>query len=116
MSTDSFIKDKYGKHQPFKVPAGYFEGLSGQIMARTGNKPVLKAHGLWGKYKKALLLAACLCAFAVSTAIYVYSAYDADEAVAKGSVPGGYDDHSIESIADYTMLDNEDIYALVSNY
>ncbi len=116
MSTDSFIKEKYGKHQPFRVPADYFEGLSSQIMAHTDNRQPLKTPGLWGKYKKALLLAACLCAFAVSTAIYVHSAYDADEAVAKGNLPGMSDDHSMESIADYTMLDNEDIYALVSNY
>lgn len=78
MSTDSFIKEKYGKHQTFKVPAGYFEGLSSQIMAHTDNRPALKLYGLWGKYKKSLLLAACLCAFAVSTAIYVHSAYDAE--------------------------------------
>ncbi len=116
MSTDSFIKEKYGKHQPFKVPAGYFEGLSNQIMAHTDNRQALKPYGLWSKYKKALLLAACLCAFAVSTAIYVHSAYDAEATVAKGSVSGLSDDHSMESIADYTMLDNDDIYALVSNY
>ncbi len=116
MSTDSFIKEKYGQKQPFRVPAGYFEGLSSQIMACTDNRQALKRPGLWGKYKKALLLAACLCAFVVSTAVYVHSAYNANDAMAKGGVQGLSDDHSMESIADYTMLDNEDIYALVSNY
>uniref|UniRef100_UPI003FEEC958 hypothetical protein n=1 Tax=Prevotella sp. TaxID=59823 RepID=UPI003FEEC958 len=71
----------------------------------------------WRRYRAAIAAAACLCLMAVGATAYFATESPKTNIVASHSaMHESISESSIDCVADYTMLDNEDIYALVSNY
>ena len=119
---EKYIREKMGTRNPFTVPDGYFEQLSQQIIdrlpadvgagpvpARTGHKSAVV------RYLRPLLYAAAACAvLAVAVGTFYRNAptADAEQLVAhQQEAVTTYSDTYMEDMADYAMLDNEDIYA-----
>ena len=123
---EKYIREKMGTRNPFTVPDGYFEQLSQQIIdrlpAEVGEAPVSALSPVSPsprpaivRYLRPLLYAAAACAvlaIAVGTFYRNAATADTEQLVAhQQEAVTTYSDTYLEDMADYAMLDNEDIYA-----
>jgi len=121
MTNEKEFEKRFGKRQPFKVPEGYFEDFERQLMAQLPEeeakvvemRPETKGRSI---FRRIALAAASVCAavFIVGAALHVQGGNGAtDSAVAmQDKYATSYS--AIDMAADYVMMDNEDIYAYVS--
>ncbi len=127
MMEEKYLIEKVGKENPFKVPEGYFDTLSSQIMAKVEAEGVAPRDIKAGKEKRAkvvwlrpvLYAAASVCALFISVVAY-QSHSDKGTAAPTQTVVANNQmlmDDYFDEAADYVMLDNQDIYAyLASDY
>ena len=116
-SDELYIIEKCGKEPPFTLPSDYFETLPQRLSA---NLPCedhsVAAVSPWHRHRAAIAAAACVCFMVLGAAEFFLSKESKRSVVASHSQAHEYvNESSMECVADYTMLDNEDIYALVSN-
>lgn len=126
---ETHIVNTYGKQQPFRVPQGYFDSLTSNIMANLPERPTHagatpnsqktnKPHNTIYRYLRPAL------AIAASFLLITFTAYtffvNKDEASTTLRANGGYGEADsyteIDQTADYVMMDNEDMYAYVAGY
>lgn len=109
---EKYLKSKIGNRNPFTVPEGYFEQVTGQIMqnlpAQEPKKPALIMQ-----LRPFLYAAACICFAIFGVSIYLNTqtpeTLQLQSSVQEKSID--YNDLFIDEAADYAMFDNEDIYA-----
>lgn len=114
---DKFLKTQFGNKRPFKVPDGYFEDFASQILDKLPYRELEIAHepnkpSVWRiRYVAA---AACFCAVLFSLAIYLDKIQKKTDHGLQSSVT--YDAYYdvVDYVTDYGMMDNDDIYALLS--
>ena len=125
MMEEKYLIEKVGKENPFRVPEGYFDTLSSQIMAKVEAEGVAPRDIKAGKEKRAKVLwlrpvlyaAASVCALFISVLAYQSPSDDGVAAPTQTVVANNQmlmDDYFDEA-ADYVMLDNQDIYACLSS-
>jgi len=125
MMEEKYLIEKVGKENPFKVPEGYFDTLSSQIMAKVEAEGVAPRDIKAGKEKHAkvvwlrpvLYAAASVCALFISVVAY-QSHSDKGTAAPTQTVVANNQmlmDDYFDEAADYVMLDNQDIYAYLSS-
>lgn len=117
------LRKQFGHADPFRVPDGFFDSIAEQIIEKL---PEEKAQVVPMKsavqrfLRPATVVAACFAAvvFTLGLSSGFWKQEQADgnvETTAKANAAqSSYND--IDAIADYTMMDNEDIYAYVSGY
>ena len=117
MNEEQYLIEKAGRENPFRVPEGYFDTLTSQVMSRIDaegkhpqeiyEKPV-KAKLVW--LRPVLYAAASVCALFISVTAYQHfnSPTPADVPTQQVAV---YSDEYFEAAADYAMIDNQEIYA-----
>lgn len=118
---DQYIENRFGKVRPFRVPDGYFDSFADHIMAelpRQEAKIVSIHHTVWYRMRPAFVAAAGVLA-TVLTATLFFNRPIA-ERNEKGMAPEIQADanmgiSTVDQAAYYSMLDNEDIYALVAD-
>jgi len=103
-------------HPRFEVPDGYFSSLPGRIMARIDGLQT-ESQAKQPKFslkvmRRYVAAAACVAVMGVGVTAILSKQGSADEAENKtvattGKVP-------IDQMADYMMLDNDDIYAILA--
>ena len=108
-----------GGSHPFTVPNGYFDGLAEQVMGRIDaveQKACVNVL-LWAKARK--WVAACACV-AIVVGVVAYIDFGRRESHA-GAVAASHcvnevspSYSSVDMAADYTMLDTDDMYAMIS--
>ncbi len=121
---EKYLEEQFGKEAPFSVPEHYFEDFTSRLMARLPEQatvsaaPVQKNRPVGRRWLVAA--AAALVGLMAGGAAVWFSAEEAPQSVARTapvetttteSAYGG----SFDELADYAMLDNEDIYAYVSS-
>ena len=122
---EKYLIEKVGKENPFRVPEGYFDTLSSQIMAKVEAEGVAPRDIKAGKEKRAKVLwlrpvlyaAASVCALFISVVAY-QSHSDKGTAAPTQTVVANNQmlmDDYFDEAADYVMLDNQDIYAYLSS-
>jgi hypothetical protein len=110
---EKMIRSHIKNENPFKVPDGYFDSLSSQIISQLPEKSVAKA-----KTRSILPMfyaaAACLLIAVLSFEILWERSSDTSSSsvVAEQVVS---DDVYYENVADYVMVDNYEIYACLVN-
>lgn len=123
MNEEEYIRSKMGQKNPFKVPDGYFDKLTQQVMDRlpeqqTDRLPEQQTNEQQTKKKSAIIrhlrpllyAAVCIC-IAVFTATFFFGSHvEEDDTVANAQQDATYSDTYIDEAADYAMIDNEDIY------
>ena len=125
MMEEKYLIEKVGKENPFRVPEGYFDTLSSQIMAKVEAEGVAPRDIKAGKEKRAkvvwlrpvLYAAASVCALFISVVAY-QSRSDKGTAAPTQTVVANNQmlmDDYFDEAADYVMLDNQDIYAYLSS-
>lgn len=125
MNEENYIKEKMGTRNPFTVPDGYFDQLAQQIIdrlpAEVGEAPVSALSPVSPSPRPAIVrylrpwlyAAACALLAIVVGAVYRNVATaDSEQLVAhQQEAVATYSDTYMEDLADYAMLDNEEIYA-----
>lgn len=112
---EQYIYDRCGKQNPFTVPDGYFDSLRTELMQHATT--TTKAIPLWKRWR-GYVAAACLVGVViVGLATYwgLKTTDVADTHVAVAGYATVDDDFSDDEYADYTMLDNADIYSFLAN-
>ena len=122
---EKYLIEKVGKENPFKVPEGYFDTLSSQIMAKVEAEGVAPRDIKTAKEKRAktlwlrpvLYAAASVCALFISVVAYQSHSDQGVAAPAQNVVANNQMmmDEYFDEAADYVMLDNQDIYACLSS-
>jgi len=120
MNEEQYLIEKAGKENHFRVPEGYFDTLTSQVMSRidaegrkTEDLPTIgkKAKTVW--LRPVLYAAASVCALFISVTAYQhFTAQPADNTTEQLAV---YSDDSFDEAADYVMIDNQDIYACLTD-
>lgn len=119
MEEEKYIEQKVGKRNPFRVPEGYFEDFHAQLMQqiseqkRPEQKP--RAKSVWMR-KPMYYAAACACALFISATAWLLTSKPDTNVSAPTQLASQQDVHEEEfdEAADYMMLDNHEIYALLS--
>lgn len=124
MNEEKYIREKMGTRNPFTVPDGYFDSLADQIISKLpaeGQRLTVEGQATTGqrrpaivRYLRPLLYAAACAVLAIAVGtVYRYAAVsDTDHLVAhQQENVATYSDTYFEDMADYAMLDNEEIYA-----
>jgi hypothetical protein len=125
MMEEKYLIEKVGRENPFRVPEGYFDTLSSQIMAKVEAEGVAPRDIKTGKEKRAktvwlrpvLYAAASVCALFISVVAYQSHTDQGVAAPAQNVVANNQMmmDNYFDEAADYVMLDNQDIYACLSS-
>ncbi|KXB36788.1 hypothetical protein HMPREF1870_02616 [Bacteroidales bacterium KA00344] len=123
---EKFISDKFGHRTPFKVPEGYFDDLASQIMQNIpeqsyqveGVRIVEMKESRWRRLRPIAIAAASVCVAVFGMGIYLHSGergtiVSHDERIKEETSVSSY--AAIDAIADYAMLDTEDMYAYMED-
>lgn len=122
IAEEKYLEDKYGKKQPFKVPNGYFDSFAENLMDKLPEQqPAMTPHiSMWRKWRKLRLtvaVAASVCAVMFSVMTFMHNTKPTHSPLASNHTTKTVTNDSYNTLdvaADYTMLDNDDIYVLVS--
>lgn len=118
MKEERFLSRKFGKGNHFRVPAGYFDSLTQNIMATLPEKArtepaqrKARNTGLTPLVGKRMAAAACLLAIA-GGAILLTRHAGADGAAQPSDMTATYDtqDYTIDQMVDYVALSGDDFY------
>jgi len=118
LNEEKYISEKIGKRNPFTVPEGYFEQLTGTIMSKLPDatdtpvtaKPEPVRQPALIRRLRPWVAAACICGAIICAAAYLYSS-NTTSANQEELADATYSDAYIDEAADYAMVDNQDIYA-----
>lgn len=120
---EKFIEQKYGRKNPFKVPEGYFDDFASELMKQLPEEEPVSAKvvEMRPRQKKRWRSLVAVAASAVVCVMSwtVYNAIDSKQPAnspvpATAQVTDHTDYSTMDALADYTMMDNEDMYAYVA--
>ena len=117
---DIFDKEQL-KQNPFKVPEGYFDSLNTRIMenvarqasAQKSEKPV-QAKNVRMHVLRWAAACACVLVIGVSAVLFTFKDTDTSEAPVTAQQSFFTSDDAFNQAADYTMLDNHDMYQMLA--
>ena len=114
------LEQRFGKQTPFRVPEHYFDNFTSQMMTKlpeTDARVIKIQSSLWHRLRPALLAAACFLVAVLSVSV-LFNEREKDNVTANHAHPSACSQPAAYSVfdqaADYTMIDNEEIYAYVS--
>ena len=115
---DIKIRNQFGAENHFQVPEGYFDNLAASVMQHIPDdqaKIVKMQTPAWRRHIVAISAAAASVAAAVCLVFVLESnpAHSPSHLAAQHTTMQ-QDNSNIDAMVNYTMLDNDDIYVLVS--
>lgn len=114
INEEDYIRSKMGNKNPFTVPEGYFEQLTGDIMSKIpAQKEIEQKPAMIKRLRPLLYAAACVCIAVFGVVIYQNLDRQTNETL-QGNFSqntGEYNDTFIDDATDYAMFDNNEIYA-----
>ena len=114
MKEEKYIEELVGKRNPFVVPEGYFEQLTADVMQSLPERRP-RAKTIW--MRPVFYAAASVCALFVCATVWL--SWPKSSTMPQGQVAEVVqvpDETYFDEAADYMMLDNQDIYACLSDY
>ena len=118
---NDILDRKQLEQNPFKVPEGYFDTLNTRIMDKVAKQASAQKDEKPVKAKKVHMhvlrwAAACACVLIVGASAVIYTFKDTDTPevpeTAQQSITTSED--AFNQAADYTMLDNHDMYMMLA--
>lgn len=115
---------QFGKIESFKVPDGYFEDFTSQLMnklpEKSHKKGIFKFHPMVWSSRLRGGIAAAVIAATLTIGVYTYfGKFNVVNSYERSSMPQKENLDQVKSnfdqMADYTMMDNEDIYASLAD-
>jgi hypothetical protein len=114
INEENYIRSKMGNKNPFTVPEGYFEQLTGDIMSKIPAPAQKEQKPAFIKRLRPLLYAAaCVCIAMFGVVVYQNLDKQSNDTL-NASISHNaaeYNDKFIDDAADYAMFDNDEIYA-----
>ena len=118
---ERFIEENFGKKNPYRIPEGYFDHFTEQLLSQLPEQPAAEPvrHSRLKVLRPILMAAACLCIAIFSVTIYLNRSQDAPESAPVATTQStnstiNEEEDYMDAAADYVMLDNADIYACLS--
>uniref|UniRef100_A0AB33JPS7 Uncharacterized protein n=1 Tax=Prevotella sp. GTC17262 TaxID=3236797 RepID=A0AB33JPS7_9BACT len=117
---EEILRREYGKAECFRVPDGYFNQLADEVMGRIGQpeQAVTVAPRRRVRRRIVSVVAAAACIGVVGIALWTYFPQSGSKQVMpsdKRVMSVNANETAVDEVADYAMLDNEDIYASLVN-
>lgn len=115
MSDEKYIEERVGRRNPYQVPEGYFDAFASQLMQQLPERPV-KARQV--RMRRSLYIAAaCIAVLFISGAAWLFMSQPETQPQTPVQMAAQQEsmEESIDEAADYMMLDNHEIYALLSD-
>ena len=111
---ETYLKETIGTRNPFRVPEGYFDQLTQQVMQQL---PERQHRSRITALRPWLYAAACLTALFVLATTYHFrqSGDEAPSLTATVAPAADMSDADFDAVADYAMIDNVDIYACLTD-
>jgi hypothetical protein len=118
---NDILDRKQLEQNPFKVPEGYFDTLNTRIMDKVAKQASAPKDEKPAQAKKVHMhvlrwAAACACVLVIGASAVIYTFKDTDTAkvpeTAQQSITTSED--AFNQAADYTMLDNHDMYMMLA--
>ena len=118
---DIFDKEQL-RQNPFKVPEGYFDTLNKRIMANVARQASTEEKSEKPAQAKNVRMhvlrwaAACACVLVIgaSAVLFTFKDTDTPEVPATAQQSVFTSDDAFNQAADYTMLDNHDMYQMLA--
>ncbi len=111
-SNPEILQKLHTEHGSFKVPEGYFENFPAQMMSVLSEQPIVSRRKKpLVRWMRPMLAAACICFAIFGLSIYLNQDETKPTEVQQLA---SYSNSEIDQMADYVMLDNDDIYAYVA--
>ncbi len=140
INEEQYIHERLGRKNPFRVPEGYFDSLTAEVMSRLPETNVQQqlqqeaslsgaqaecqdmkqnnqpSKGLLVRIRPWLYAAACLFVALLTATVYFISPTAVEQQVAITATPAAAttQESYVDEVADYVMADNIDIYACLS--
>lgn len=119
---ERYLKSRIGKQNPFRVPEGYFDSFAERMMENLPEQEartvVMSRPHRSRVLRTVLYAAACLCLAVLGTVIYWHKLsmqnVDSGSTTVAVHTTTNADAAYVDAVADYTMMDNTDIYAYLS--
>lgn len=106
---EKLIQEKFGQNNPFRVPEGYFESLSADIMSKLPERrPKSRIVTLRPFFYAA---ASFVTVVMIGASLYFNRHTEEQQSLATAAA---YDNSYIDEAVEYAMLDNVEIYSLLS--
>lgn len=101
------------RKEPFRAPEGYLDSFTADIMKRIPSEAQpITIRRRWGR--AVWYSAACITLLlGLSAMAYLYMPDDKDMNIATQSAEG-QQTYNVDDVADYAMLDHQDIYEIIS--
>ena len=124
MKEEKILKDKLGNANPFKVPEGFFDAFADQLMDRLPEADArvieMRPESWWHrmplrKIAAVVGAAAVLAGGGVLYSHHASSSVSVAHATEQPAVENGSEYGTFDQMADYTMIDNQDIYASLAS-
>ncbi|MGI6241961.1 MAG: hypothetical protein ACOYJK_00245 [Prevotella sp.] len=123
---EKFIVEKFGRKTPFKVPAGYFDDFASRMMQNIPEQSreaesariVEMKVSRWHRLRPIAIAAASVCVAVFGMGIFLHGGGKKATAVDTELINDGPSASSyaaIDAVADYAMLDMDDMYAYVED-
>lgn len=117
---DIFDKEQL-KQNPFKVPAGYFDSLNTRIMENVARQASAEKSEKTAQAKNVRMhvlrwAAACACVLVIGVSAVLFTFKDTDTSEVPATAQQSFftSDDAFNQAADYTMLDNHDMYQMLA--
>lgn len=116
------MEQHYGRRTPFRVPEGYFDGLTSQMMQQLPEPKAIPLHqaaprGSWWSSLRPFAIAASFCAVAFGVARYLHHDQRPASTTEAGVIVASQPTYTAaDEYADYAMFDTQDLYALMEDY
>lgn len=115
---DIKIRNQFGAENHFQVPEGYFDNLAASVMQHIpdGQAKIVKMQApAWRRHIVAISAAAA----SVAAAVCLVFALESNPAHSPSHLAAQHatmrqDNSNIDAMVNYTMLDNDDMYAYMS--
>jgi len=114
---EKYLRQKFGNETPFRVPEGYFENFTAQMMEQLPERPaktVTLSVSRWQKWRP-YVAAASICAVIFGAGLF-YNGHHSDATSSSTVAKTPNVESNLEQAADYIMIDNDDIYSYLADY
>ncbi len=116
MNDEERIKERFGKEQPFRVPEGYFDHFASQFISQLPEREARQIKlrpSRWQQWRPWAAAAAFIGVVAVGATLWLgHSEQQPIDTFADTSAQKV--EYTLDQAADYAMLDNQEIYAMMA--
>lgn len=119
LEEEKILEERFGRQDHFKVPEGYFDLLTAEVMAKLPEQQaqvVTMPRARRKSLRPFYYAAACILAVVFSVTIYIIgNGMEQQPAMASAEHTEADYDQALDEYVDYTMVESSEIYAYLAD-